>query len=284
MIAMDPSDDDSNIAKKSNRTNDTKNKDSITMSRSTFYKIAIIGIIGLMVSAFFAGYSLHTLTNPVKYVSVPTSIPTTQVAPNLAPTTDPSQLPIPIPISIQNLSLGDAPFLGHANAEVSLVEYSDFQCPFCESFFSNALPQIKTEYIDTGKIKLVYKQFPLDFHQNAKPAAIASECANEQDKFWQYHDMLFSNQSSWEGLTGNQTRMTFISYATNLGLNTESFEECYDAKKYEDKINNDMSQGSVIGVTGTPSFFVGNDEKNYTSIEGAQPFESFKQIIDQKLS
>lgn len=263
---------------------DASRKNNVTISRSLFYKIAIIGIIGLMISSFLAGYSIRSLTNPITYVTVPSTLPTlptNQIAP---PYPDPSQLPTPVPTSIQNLSLGNSPFLGKANAQVSLVEYSDFQCPFCESFFANTLSHLKTEYIDTGKLKLVYKQFPLEFHPNAKPAAIASECAGEQNKFWPYHDTLFSNQSSWESLTGNQTRAALINYATNLGLNTKTFQDCYDAKKYEDKINNDISQGSMLGVSGTPSFFVGNDQKNFTSIEGAQPFESFKQIIDQKLS
>jgi protein-disulfide isomerase len=184
--------------------------DSITLSKSTFYKIVIVGVIALMVSAFFAGFNLHGFTNPVTYLTVPSALPASQVPGALSPTTSPESFPEPTPISVKNLTLGDSPFLGQAEANVALVEYADFQCPFCETFFSNDLSEIKKEYVDTGKIKFVFKHLPLEFHPNAKPAAIASECANEQGKFWPFHDSLFSNQSSWQDLGGNQTNAEFV--------------------------------------------------------------------------
>jgi len=159
-----------------------------------------------------------------------------------------------------------------------VVEFSDFQCPFCAIFFSNTLSQIKTEYVDTGKIRFVYKHFPIDFHQNAKIASVASECAKEQGKFWEYHDVLMANQTSWENLSGNDTKETFVKYAQSLGLDSK-FKPCLDSMKYERNVDMDLQQGSAMGVTGTPAFFIGN-EGNYTLIEGAQPFTSFKQMID----
>lgn len=107
----------------------------------------------------------------------------------------------PSPASVMQVGSGHFPVLGNANAPVTVIEFSDFQCPFCESFFKNTFPSLKKDYIDTGKVKFYYRQFPLtSIHPNAQEAAEAAECANEQNKFWQYHDMLFQQQSSWESL------------------------------------------------------------------------------------
>jgi protein-disulfide isomerase len=245
-----------------------KNDNLITLSRYTFYKLAIIGIIGLITASFFIGYTLHSAIYPAALVTTPSTLPT-EVAP-------------PTPYTVTNISIGNAPFLGSADAKVTVVEFSDFQCPFCASFFSNTLSQIKTEYIDTGKIKFYYKHYPLDFHQNAKLASVASECAKEESKFWEYHDILLANQTSWESLSGNDTIKTFVSYAESLGLDSKKFKPCLDSMKYERSVDMDLEQGYSLGVTGTPAFFVGIEGK-YTLVEGAQPFESFKQTIEDAM-
>ena len=241
------------------------NKDSITLSKHTFYKLAIIGIVGLVTAAFFIGYTVHSITHPAALIA---DVSTT-----------PSEEP-PTPVTVSNISIGNAPTIGSDNAPITVVEFSDFQCPFCASFFSNTLSQIKTEYVDTGKIKFVYKHYPLDFHQNAKIAAVASECANEQGKFWEYHNVLLGNQSAWETLSGNDTVKTFVGYSESLGLDSNYFRDCLSSLKYERYVDSDLEEGSKLGVTGTPSFFVGKEGK-YTLVEGAQPFESFRQTIDQ---
>lgn len=117
-------------------------------------------------------------------------------------------LPTPTPVIRDDIVPGKLPILGNENAKVTLVEWSDFQCPYCEQFFTAALGQIKKDYIDTGKAKLYYRQYPLSFHANAQKAAEASECANEQGKFWAYHDQLFQNQQAWENLPQNTTSTT----------------------------------------------------------------------------
>ena len=117
-------------------------------------------------------------------------------------------LPTPTPVIRNDIAPGKLPILGNKDAKVTLVEWSDFQCPYCEQFFTNALGQIKKDYIDTGKAKLYYRQYPLSFHANAQKAAEASECANEQGKFWAYHDQLFQNQQAWENLPQNTTSTT----------------------------------------------------------------------------
>jgi len=258
----------SNSNNNNNNNNSANNKNNtITLSKSTFYKIVVIGIIALMVTAFFGGYNLHSVVNPVTPVIVPSALP--------ADTTT-----TPPPVTVTNITLGNAPSLGSTEAKVILVEFVDFQCPFCASFFSNTLSQIKKEYVDTGKIRFVYKHYPLDLHQNAKMAAVASECAKDKGKFWEYHNILLGNQTTWEDLGGNDVIAAFIKYAQYLGLDADNFKSCLDSMKYERNVDMDLQQGSMMGVTGTPTFFVGTEGKNFTPIKGAQPFTSFKQVID----
>ena len=166
---------------------------------------------------------------------------------------------------------------GSPDAPITIVEFSDFQCPYCERFFANTLPQLEKEYIDTGKVKLVYKDFPLSFHEQAMPAALAAECAGEQGKYWEMHDKLFSEQSRW--VDNPKVDDAMKEFADELGLDADQFNECYDSAKYADEINADMQEGIAAGVQGTPAFFI-----NGQFISGAQPFEVFKQIIDQMLA
>ena len=172
-----------------------------------------------------------------------------------------------------NAEPGDAYVKGDNNAKVTIIEYSDFQCPFCERFYSAPLPQIINAYVDTGKARIAYKHFPLtNIHPDAQKSAEASECAGEQGKFWEYHDMLFENQQSL-GIT------SLKSYAVKLGLNAAKFNECLDSGKYENKVNNNIQEGSASGITGTPGFII-----NGIRLSGAQPFEQFQRIIEAELN
>lgn len=131
-----------------------------------------------------------------------------QTAPDGSVITVPDQggiSPTPTPVIRTDIKAGRLPILGNKNAKVTMVEWSDFQCPYCEQFFTATLGQIKKDYIDTGKIKVAFRQYPLPFHANAEKAAEASECAHEQGKFWAYHDILFQNQAAWENLPQTQT-------------------------------------------------------------------------------
>lgn len=174
---------------------------------------------------------------------------------------------------------GTLPALGDQNAKVTIVEFSDFQCPFCRSFFTAAFPELKKEYIDTGKVALYYRHFPLDFHPSANISAQASECANEQGKFWQMHDKMYDEQGKQGTGTIQYTKDDLKKWAADLGLNTGSFNECLDSEKYKDKVAKDLTDGTAAGVSGTPTFFV-----NGTELVGAQPFSAFKAVIDQKLN
>ena len=164
------------------------------------------------------------------------------------------------------------PVEGSKNAPVTIVEFSDFQCPYCGRFAIETLSQIKTNYIDTGKVKVVYKDFPLSFHENAQKAAEAAQCAFDQDKFWEFHDKIFQNQQDLSVISLKR-------FASELELNTEKFNGCLDSGKMAARVQKDVQEGASVGISGTPAFLV-----NGIGVTGAQPFEVFKQIIDSELS
>lgn len=158
---------------------------------------------------------------------------------------------------------------GDFNAPITLVEFSDFECPYCENHYPT-LNKILSDY--QGQVRLVYKHFPLSFHPNSEKAAEASECADEQGKFWGYHDKLFDNQPS--GLSTDK----FKQWAKDLGLNSQQFDNCLDTGKYAQKVQADYQEGVTKGVNGTPATFV-----NGILVSGALPYEQFKSAIDQLL-
>lgn len=178
-----------------------------------------------------------------------------------------------------DVSEGHLPILGDKNAKVTMIEFSDFQCPFCKSMFDSSLPQIKKEYIDTGKVKFAYRHYPISsIHPNAQKAAEASECANEQGKFWDYHDQLFINQAEWESLEAEAAQAKFTEFAGTLGLDTANFGQCVSSGKFEEEVTKDLSDGTAAGVNGTPATFV-----NGILVEGAVPYQEFKAQIEQAL-
>lgn len=168
--------------------------------------------------------------------------------------------------------LSEGAVLGEKDAPVTIIEYSDYECPFCARFYTGAYQQIKEEYIATGKVKLIFKDFPLSFHQNAQKASEAAWCAGDQDKYFEMHDKLFES-----GVSGGTT--TFKKYAKELGLDEKDFNECLDSDKYEDLVQQNFKEGQSVGVSGTPSFTI-----NGKLIVGAQPFEVFKQAIEEELN
>lgn len=165
----------------------------------------------------------------------------------------------------------DEPVLGKENAPIKIEEYSDFQCPFCGMFFSDTFPYIKTKYIDAGIANFSYRDFPLSFHPDAEPAAIAAQCALEQGQFWKMHDLIFQNQN-------NLSTDLYKQFASELGLDTIKFNSCIESKKYLPEVLDDYFKGASNGVSGTPTFFI-NGEK----LVGAQPFANFEQKIDEIL-
>jgi protein-disulfide isomerase len=161
------------------------------------------------------------------------------------------------------------PVEGPKDAPVTIVEFSDFQCPFCRAAESS-LKQVRDQYGD--KVKLVYMDFPLGFHPHAMDAARAGRCAEDQGKFWQYHDALFANQ-------GKLGAADLKAAAAKLGLDGKRFDACFDGGKHDAGIRADMAQGQSLGVTGTPTFFINGRE-----IVGAQPPAQFGQVITEELA
>ncbi len=164
---------------------------------------------------------------------------------------------------------GEGPTRGPANAPIAIVEFSDFECPYCLRAFPTVTELLKT-YGD--RIRLAYRHYPLPNHPNARPAAEASACANEQGKFWQYHDRLFSSP-------GKLSAQDLKQHAAALGLNETAFNACVDARKYQKAVDTDIAAGEAAGVSGTPAFFI-----NGRAVFGAMPIENFKQIIEEELA
>lgn len=162
----------------------------------------------------------------------------------------------------------NGPSMGPANAPVTIVEWSDFQCPFCSRVVPT-MKQVEERYKD--KVRVVFRQYPLPMHPQAQKAAEASLCANEQGKFWQYHDALFADQ---QALAVDQLK----SKAAGMGLDATKFNECLDSNKHAKTVKDDMREGSLAGVSGTPAVFI-----NGRMLSGAQPFEEFAKIIDEEL-
>jgi len=177
--------------------------------------------------------------------------------------------PAPAPSKTEIAIIDSDHIRGNKNAPVTIIEFSDFQCPYCSSFHET-MKQVVKNYPDD--VKWVYKHFPLDsIHPYARKAAEASECAADQDKFWEYADKLFDNQS---GINQNY----FSKAAGEIGLNTNQFDKCLDSGKYKLKVNADYQQGIEAGVRGTPGNFI-----NGQSVPGALPYEQMKSIIDNLL-
>ena len=166
---------------------------------------------------------------------------------------------------------------GDRNAEITLIEYSDYECPFCERFHPTT-QQILDEY--EGTVRLVYRHFPLDqLHPKARPAAVASECVAElggEDAFWAFTDAVFANQLT--------TLSDLAGTAGGVGVNTSAFQSCFDSGRYADKVESQYQGGLEAGITGTPGNLVLNQNGDVWLIPGALPFESVKAVIDEALS
>jgi protein-disulfide isomerase len=184
--------------------------------------------------------------------------------------------------SLQSLKGEGAPILGVESAPVIIIDFSDFQCPRCERYVQSTKPEIKKEYIETGNVTYVFKHFPWR-GTDSFSAALASECANEQGKFWEYHDVLFQNQQGVD--SGWASREKLKEFASAIGLDRQQFDSCLDSEKYKSNIDRDLALVEELGLDTTPSFLILNsDGTEMEMLEGAHPFPSFKALIDKRLS
>jgi protein-disulfide isomerase len=176
-----------------------------------------------------------------------------------------------------NVSVDDDPALGLDDVKVVIVEFSDYECPFCKKMSEEIIFSIKRSYVDTGKAKYVFRDFPLPVHKKAVPAAQAANCAGELGKYWEMHDMLYNKQSEW--VKAEDPNALFNSYAQELRVNTTLFNDCLVSNKHIEEINKDKDDGVSYGVTSTPTLFI-----NGMKIEGVpRNAEVIKNIIDAEL-
>jgi protein-disulfide isomerase len=172
-----------------------------------------------------------------------------------------------------DIPVGDAPVRGSPDAPVTIVEYSDYQCPFCSRFANETLPSLVEQYLDTGKARLVFKDFPLSqIHPHAQQAAEAARCAGEQDAYWEMHDKLFESQEEWAA--AEDAAGLFAGYAEELGLSSGDFKACLESGRHAAAVQADFEEGLGFGVGGTPTFFL-----NGQPLVGAQPLQNFQQAI-----
>ena len=179
------------------------------------------------------------------------------------------------------VGVANNPMLGTPEAPLTLIEFSDYQCPFCRRFADTTLPVLKRDYIETGKLRYVFRDFPLDrLHPQARKVAEAAHCAGDQGKYWAMHDLLFQQQ---QGLQVDRLK----GYARQLGLNARAFEACLDQGKYATKVQQDLDAGTAAGVQGTPGFILGKTQPDGSiqgiAIKGAQPLAAFQQAIERLL-
>ena len=178
-----------------------------------------------------------------------------------------------------------APALGEKDAKVTMIEFSDYQCPFCGRYATQTMSQVLDEYVKSGKVRYIFRNFPLEqLHPMAAKAAEAALCADEQGKYWEAHDRFFKNQQALDA-------KEMQGHAVVLGLDAAKFQQCVDGGKYTAQVKNDVVEGSQLGVKGTPTFFFGlTDPKDPAKLRavkllsGAVPFANFKEAIDNLLN
>jgi protein-disulfide isomerase len=170
--------------------------------------------------------------------------------------------------------------LGKTSAPIVMIEYTDLQCPFCQQFHNTAFDEIKKNYIDTGKVLYVSRDFPLDFHPWARPAAIAARCAGDQGKFWELRNTLQTNADKL-------SKEMIAQHAKDLNLDMKKFQACADSDFYTADINKQVAEGTAAGVSGTPSFIIGkveNGQLDGVRLVGAMPYASFDAKIQELLA
>ena len=227
----------------------------IKINKSDFWRYAVyILIVVILIGGYFV--VKDKIAGTGKVVNTNTQPPTQQ----------------PGDIARVQVGIDDDAAKGEEDAPVTIIEFSDYECPFCQRFYSQTLSQIQSQYIDTGKARLIYRDFPLNnIHPQAQKAAEAAECAGEQGKYYEMHDKLFEN-----GVQGGIT--SYKKYAQEIGIDTNEFSSCLDSGKMAAEVSKDLQDGQQAGVAGTPAFFV-----NGKPINGAQPFPVFQEAIEAEL-
>lgn len=183
--------------------------------------------------------------------------------------------------SLSVFTANASPYLGDENAPITLVEFGDYQCFFCNKFFHETENLIIKNYVESGKVKIIFKDFTI-IGPDSISAAQATHCANDQGKYWEFHDELYNN---WGGENnGWASKEQLKLFAVNVGLDSDKFDLCLDSNKYESYVSSSNNDARTLGLTGTPGFFVIGNDNQVTKIGGAQPFDVFQRIFDSELA
>jgi len=186
-----------------------------------------------------------------------------------------------LPNSISSTFMANgSPILGDPNAPITLIEFGDYQCHFCNVHFHNTEHKLLENYIDTGKVKMIFKDFTI-IGPDSINAAHGSHCANDQGKFWEYHDILYNN---WTGENnGWASSNNLLKFAQEIDLDIDQWSDCIVSEKYSQMITDSNNDARNLGITGTPAFFVIGSDNKITKISGAQPYENFEKIFNLEL-
>ena len=252
-----PVENESTSASKKRRFRIDKDGDTLVFKRSHVYAVLLplTFVVGLSVGYLFWG-------RPASAEQATSASPAAQSA----------QVPTGQEQAVQRYDVpeDDDPSIGPQDAPITIVEFSDYECPYCKRWYNEVYLRLREEYAD--EVRVVFRDFPLySIHPNAEPAAVAANCADQQGVYWEFHDRLFAGEQL------NET--TYLQYAEDLNLNLDEFKACLDSEEQVNEIRGDYEYASGLGVHSTPTFFL-----NGLPIVGAQPYEVFKQVIDQELA
>jgi len=241
-------------------------EETITFKRSHFYSVLVVlaFAVGVLVGYMAWGRNSRLLSPSPDAAGAPGGTPVSGGIAEAPVTPEQAQF-VRYDIPTEGF-----PSLGPADAPITIVEFSDFQCPFCRRFHDETYRALLDAY--EGKIRFVYRDLPLtSIHPEAFPAAVAAACAEEQDAYWEYHDKLFGSE--------NLGQEVYLQYATELNLDMDAFKECIASDRHNDGINADADFAIKLGVNSTPTFFI-----NGLAVVGAQPLSVFQQVIDKELA
>ncbi len=245
---------------------DDETIDTITFKRTHVYLVLLplAFVTGLLVGYLFWGRQVGSPTGQPIAESSQATDETVEATAEAAAAT-------PQQVTRYNVPEDDDPVWGPEDAAITIIEFSDYECPYCQKWHMEIWPRLQAEY--PGQLRLVYRDFPLtSIHANATPAAAAANCAREQAMYWEFNDLLFS-------MRYNLNESGYKNYAQELGLEMADFEECLASGRYNDEVQADFDYAANLGVRSTPTFFL-----NGIPLVGAQPFEVFKDLIDRELA
>lgn len=256
---------------------ESKSESIVTFKRSQLYTILLIMYAVLipiaLVAGLGAGYLIWGSESATTGTRAAQPQPTSEAPQSAAAQAESNQPETPGEITRYDVPIDDDPILGPQDAAITIIEFSDYECPYCRRWHQEVLPLLIEEYPD--EVRYVYRDFPLtSIHSNAIPAAIAANCAGEQEAeaYWDYNQLLFSMDL---GLGPE----AYMGYAEELDLDTDAFTECLESDRHEEEVMADFEYASQLGIRSTPTFFI-----NGIALVGAQPYEVFKQVIDQELA